>query len=276
MEAIMSYFPYIGITGFTKQSEVSQVLAGETLQWIPTDRKIMIGILSNSKTLVGIQNKFPNRNPAIATIPSIFLAHEKVFNVIHYHSDETTGRMYYAELCHITNMSGKLLQGIQLNNAWPNPGVIMRYRSTFPHIQIILQIGEKAFQAIDYSRRLSAKEVALCVVKKLLSYKNIIDAVLIGRSGGYGKKICIGSADACLHALENILPELSYGIAGGLSPEGDDLEPVRVLAKQYPKLSTDSESGVRDANDHLKIDKARLYLKKVSCLLQAPHYDPAA
>jgi len=272
----VNYFPYIGITGFTQQNEVKAVIEGETLQCVPPDRKIMIGVLANSQTLIGMKQALPNLYPDAKVIPNIFFRHEQLFNVVCYHSDLTVAPAYYKELELITKSCGEPLNGIQLHNVWPHPNIIAIYRSVFPRIKIILRIGDKAFRAVDFSGKLSAKAVAKRIAERIIWYEDTIDAVLIDRSDGYGKQICIGLADACLRVFHNRIPHLHASVAGGFSSDDSAIEPFRALVKHFPDISIDTESGIRNAANRLDIGQVKMYIKKVSLAIRMPDYQPAA
>lgn len=238
--------PYIGITGFMSLSDALHVLNA-----IPANanRLVMIGVLASLKTMRGIQNKWPNRYPAMDRIASIFPDHPSALNLIHYNTKEkeTLGDQLVA----MTEFGGANMQGFQLNIAWPALDVLAEYKKAYPAKQIVLQVGGHAFEMVNHSPEQLAARVA--------EYDEVAEYVLLDPSGGYGKPFDPECARDYLLALEAKNFGMRLGVAGGLSPTTLDL--VEPLAREFPQLSIDAEGRLRTPEDHLDLNLARTYLQ---------------
>lgn len=239
--------PYIGITGFMSLGDALQVLGV-----VPTnaDRLVMIGVLASLKTMRGIQNKWPNRYPAMDKIAGIFPDHPLALNLIHYNTKEkdTLGDQLVA----MTEFGGANMHGFQLNIAWPALDVLAAYKETHPTKQIVLQIGGHAFEMVNHSPEQLAAKVA--------EYQKVAEYVLLDPSGGYGKPFDPERARDYLAALQAQNLGLGFGVAGGLSPSTLNL--VEPLAKDFPDLSIDAEGRLRTPEDHLNLAVSSEYLRK--------------
>ena len=250
--------PYIGITGFMTGREVT--MAAEE---IPTGatHDLMAGILVSSKTLRGEQNKRPNRYPTIENANRIPLFHRRVFTVVHYNTKEpdTLGE----QLREIQRCFRSLIEGIQLNMAWPNPLELIPFCVKTPQYKIILQIGAWAFEKIDNSPQKLVERIKG-------RYSGLVDYVLLDMSGGEGIVMDRKNIDRYLEALygAGVHEQVRIGIAGGLDPENVG-EVVRPFATRYPNLCVDAEGRIRDENDHLDIAKAKQYLRAAYATFQS-------
>lgn len=213
------------------------------------NRLVMIGVLASLKTMRGIQNKWPNRYPAMDRIASIFPDHPSALNLIHYNTKEkeTLGDQLVA----MTEFGGANMQGFQLNIAWPALDVLAEYKKAYPAKQIVLQVGGHAFEMVNHSPEQLAARVA--------EYDEVAEYVLLDPSGGYGKPFDPECARDYLLALEAKNFGMRLGVAGGLSPTTLDL--VEPLAREFPQLSIDAEGRLRTPEDHLDLNLARTYLQ---------------
>ena len=242
---------YVGITGFMSSGEVCQALSV-----CPTlfNRKIMIGVLASYKTMQGIQNKWPNRYPAIDQIANIFLEDSRTLNLIHYHTQEMGTLL--DQLIEMTKIGGKNLHGLQLNIAWPSPNILINYRKIYPEKKIVLQINRLALEQIDHSSE--------NLVRKLAEYEGIIDYILLDTSGGYGRQFDLEKYLYYLLELKDKDLDIGIGIAGGLN--ATTLEIVRALISigKISHLSIDAEGKLRTIDDHLDLEAVEKYLRKAS------------
>lgn len=240
----MKQRPYIGITGFMKIEETREILGV-----VPKDsnRDIMIGILVSQRTLKGEQNKWPNRYPKLERLDEIFINHSLAMNLVHYNTKEP--KSLYDQLIHITELQILNLDGFQLNICWPIWGQLAAYKKHYDK-EIVLQVGHRAFEEVDNSpEKLAAR---------LLLYEDIIDRVLLDPSGGLGKSFDIESAKQYLRIIRDRGFKKGIGVAGGLSPTTLCL--IEPLVKEFPDLSIDAESRLRDKDDNLDLDVAKQYL----------------
>src|SRR5437868_5866280 len=117
--------PYVGVTGFMSRPEVVEALA-----MVPRGsvRRLMVGVLMSSKTLVGQINKWPGRYPKKDAIVDIFIDDPRALNLIHYNTDNPEA--LFTQLAEITKLAGPNLDGFQLNIAWPPISQIENWRGT--------------------------------------------------------------------------------------------------------------------------------------------------
>lgn len=240
--------PYIGVTGFMTSNEVLYALS-----CVPesSHRKLMVGVLGSQKTIfMGSQNRWPNRYPDPGDIGSIFQRHPSALNLVHYNTKnpETLLR----QMLMVTQLGGPNFQGFQLNVAWPLPQALEAYRGAYPEMHIVLQVGGGAFKEISDSPENLAERVAD-------EYVGLIDYLLLDPSGGFGKPFDPTRAREYLEALEARNLDIGLGVAGGLSSTTLDL--VELLADDFPDLSIDAESRLRDEDDTLDLDLTGDYIR---------------
>ena len=238
--------PYIGITGFMSGGEVRVML---NLMPKNCSRKLMVGALIDWRTLNGLTpNKWPNRYPAIKEISGIFTDHQAVLNLAHYHTRELT--TLYWQLEDIIKSCGPNLHGLQLNIAWPDPMILKLLRAK-PGIQIVLQVGDRAFEMIRHSPERLATKIAE-------EYDGLIDRVLLDPSGGTGKEFDPAEIAEYLSALKKTRLDFGLnfglGVAGGLSSK--NLRRVEPLLSEFPDLSIDAEGRLRNSDDQLDLREA--------------------
>lgn len=238
--------PYIGITGFLSLDDALHVLNAVPMN---ANRLVMVRVLASLKTMRGIQNKWPNRYPAMDKIAGIFPDHPLALNLIHYNTKEkdTLGDQLDA----MTGFGGANMHGFQLNITWPELDVLREYKKRHPAKQIVLQVGGHAFEMVNYSPEQLAAKVA--------EYDGAVEYVLLDPSGGYGKPFDKERARDYLVALQAKNLNVGLGVAGGLSPTTLNL--VEPLVQEFPDLSIDAEGRLRTAEDHLDLNLARAYLQ---------------
>jgi hypothetical protein len=252
----MDFQPYIGVTGFMSADEVNEVLKA-----VPNGakRKLMVGVLASSKTIKGIPNKWPNRYPIANKYAEIFLDHPAVLNLIHFNTKKPENLL--SEMLQVTDLAGKNFHGFQLNIKWPDPNVLRIYTQRYPEKTIVLQCGQGAMEAMDYS----PKDIAW----RALSYKFCCDYLLIDPSGGLGKPLDSYQGLKYMEELNANVTWMRFGIAGGLSPETLGL--VEPIIKKFPNICIDAEGRLRDENDHLVAKRAMEFVSKAYELFS--HYE---
>ena len=208
----------------------------------------MFGVLVSSKTLRGEKNKFPNRYPLVEEIGKIFIEHPLAMNVIHFHYSHNENETLLSQLEKLIEVGGGNLDGIQLNIAWPDPRSLERFRmlylGMYKQIQLILQVGSKAFGENSSPEKIASK------IKE--EYLGLADYVLLDLSGGYGKLLDANFLEPFIEKIQEEMPGIGIGLAGGLDPETLDL--IAPLIKKYPFLSIDE--------DHLDLNVVKEYLCK--------------
>ncbi len=246
--------PYIGITGFMSRKEVNWVL----MPFIEKiDRPIMVGVLVSSRTLRGEANKWPNRYPKPEVLRELFPAYGNLLNLIHFNTKEPDSLLY--DMCLAQDLAGPNCHGFQLNIAWPDKKVLEDYKAKaqFRQKTIVLQCGAKAIKEAG-----SPFDLGL----RLKQYEGLIDYVLLDPSGGLGQDFHEAEMAAMLYYVrENASIDLGIGIAGGLHPE--NLERLRPLASRF-EFGIDAEGKLRNADDHLDLPKAALYLQNADRLFR--------
>jgi len=247
--------PYIGITGFMTPYEVLKILKNVPASF---NRLIMIGVLSNFDILSGLENTRYNRYPKLKNIADIFIENPRVFNVIHYHTKDSNTLL--KQLLEMTKFGGSNLHGFQLNITWPSPAVLKEYRSKYPDKQIVLQIGQDAFDIIEHSSKQLTKKITK-------EYIGLVDYILLDTSQGRGQLLKTKVAHGYLSALNDENMDIALGVAGGLSPSTlvDIIEP---LVEEFPDISIDAESRLRDENNSLDIGLAKAYIKTAMSLFK--------
>ena len=228
--------PYVGVTGFTSRLQV-EMLLGKMPE--NSNRRLMVGVLLSHKTLQGVTNKWPNRYPQPDKIAEIFPSHPLAFNLIHYHTKESKTLFDQLRFIIEQGFAGPNCHGFQLNVAWPNPQELNRFRAIYLSKWIVLRVGERALEMVDYSPEKLADKVEK-------EYRTA-DYILLDQSGGFSKPLDKKRIERYLRELKARNLNVGLGTAGGLSPRTLGL--VKALADEFPELSIDVESGLRNQND---------------------------
>lgn len=237
---------YIGVTGFMSRAEVNEALA-----MVPqrSTRRLMVGVLMNSKTLAGQQNKRSGRYPKKGVVADIFVNDPRTLNLIHYNTDYPETLL--TQLVKITKLASPHIDGFQLNMAWPPISQLEDYWHAYPEKFLLLQVGDEAMTQVESMERFT---------ELIGAYLPMIDAILIDPSGGKGKPLDAVKGADYLRAVREYYPTLGIGIAGGLGPE--TLHLLNPLVKKFPELSIDAESLLRTPKpeDALCLDAMQTYL----------------
>lgn len=263
-------FPYIGITGFVSKEEMEtfhrlftiERKGGKSIKNLidSLQRKIMIGVLVSQKTLLKELPDNYNRYPHIDDVRKIFIDDDTYFNCIHFNSKDFDNLfVHLSMLAQIPN-----IHGIQLNICWPPPKILEQFKVQFPHIKLILQIGEDAYKEVEESPK--------SLYQELSKYSNSIDFVLFDMSGGNG--ILIQVDKVLIKIIVDVsqkMPDIGIGIAGGLSHDtimviSEAFEALESFRYSPRKISIDAEGRLRGKNDLLIIGEALKYVL-ASCAL---------
>lgn len=249
---------YIGITGFTSQTEIKTILNAITPEHLLL-RSIMIGVLVNSNTLAELPQAQPNRHPSKDVLADIFTTNKNIINLVHYNTSNQNS--LYNELFKI-NQLVKNMHGIQLNIAWPAINDVRRFVANTGKL-IVLQLGHRVL-SIAINEPNIFKE-------KIKPYNNCVDAVLIDPSGGTGKPFHLDSIIKYLYLIQDTMPEVNLGIAGGFGPDLTSFSNLENLLIQHDfgKISIDAEGNLRDINDCLNLKKVQNYLTNAFEIINA-------
>jgi hypothetical protein len=172
-------------------------------------------------------------------------------NLVHYNTDKPD--TLCQQMVELTGLGGPDLHGYQLNIPWPPVTELSRYRRRFPEIKIVLQISQTSLQMVDSSAPDLADKLAR-------EYAGLVDYILLDPSAGYGIPLDSRWAAEYLQVLHEADLGMGLGVAGGLGPSSLDL--VEPLINDFPDLSIDAESRLRDEDDRLDTGKARDYIGK--------------
>ena len=237
---------YIGITGFTTPQEVTAVMEA----WPDAPNKsAMIGVLASSNTLKGRQNRWPHRYPTGGQIKHLFSDHAFAFNVIHYNTEEPETLL--SQLERLVELGGPNLHGFQLNMPWPSLKVLELFRRQRPDLAIIFQMRTDTLSMVGNRRQ-------RLVARLSREYSELIDYVLLDLSAGLGRPLDTPWAREFLNALVVAERGWGVGVAGGLSPA--TLHLVHPLIEEFPNLSIDAESQLRNRTDFLDVSLAKDYI----------------
>ncbi|MCX6744725.1 MAG: hypothetical protein NTX82_04340 [Candidatus Parcubacteria bacterium] len=247
--------PFISITDFMTREQVYQMLAiaRKYNGKVQPVRKLGVGVMMSYTTLNEIPSPFLTAFPRNHQIAGVFILDPLVFNVLHY--ADYKDRDFAKSLQLARNWSGYNLHAIQLDMIWPDPMVLADFRHKNPQIQIILQIGTKAFEMI-------ANDPGK-LVQKLKTYGQSLDYVLLDKSMGQGKPMDAQALIPFLEILAKDRPDLSLEVGGGLGPATTDL--LIPLLEKFPRISWDAEGKLRPSGnllDPIDWNMAGQYLEK--------------
>lgn len=246
--------PYIGVSCFTTPEQIRAAI------WCipsPTPRhSLMVGLSMSYKSLrrLPLKEKWQKRMIDLDDLTSLLLPDPRLLNLVHYASD-SPGSLA-DDLLLITNRGNEYLHGFQLNIVWPPIRVIETIRRKCRDDSvIILNLYPPNLAAVDND--------PIKLSQKLSEYVPFLDGVLLDSSGGQGNALDPHKALDYMSALYDT--RLAIGIAGGLTPNNLELlEPVVPFSYH---LSIDAESGLRNDQNELDLDKVKLYLERAFVLL---------
>jgi phosphoribosylanthranilate isomerase len=246
--------PYIGITGFTDQKSVAEIVydleISEKLK--KSNRLLMLGCLVSHRTLMGEQAANPKRYSKLEEIKKLFsMRTQHSLNIIHYNSRKPN---LCDQLIAIEDSIPKL-DGFQLNIVWPKFEELSKYKylrvqtkDVEKKLRIIFQLNQSAIDLVHSDQEL---------IDRIGLYKDVITDILWDMSGGNGKLINFDQSEKYLSLLTKEFPELYYNVAGGLNSEVN--QDVKKLLAKFPNIGIDVESGVR-TDDILDVNKCKQFL----------------
>ena len=249
--------PYIGITDFKSPDQVRSMLEILKKHRKPiSSRMLHVGTMMSYSTLNGIDSKYSGIFPANKDLAGIFIEDptHSIYNCLHY-ADYARDRTKAVDIVRAIQYSGPNLHSIQLDMTWPSEMMIARAMRTHPHIEVILQVGNDAFEACRYDPR--------WLVNRLSYYESIIDRVLLDLSMGRGIPIDSEKISPFIDLIEEELPQIGIGVAGGLGPGKRNL--IQQLTDVRNYISIDAQSKLRasgNLKDPIDWDLARQYLKE--------------
>lgn len=253
--------PYIGITGFTNEDQVTYLTEVFGRHKKPgSSRLLHVGVMMSHSTLTGGQSRFthifPNKD---------YLSSEIFGNHPEYRPKDTYFCLHYADYQNITTVDdlvraihycGPNLDAVQLDMTWPAPTMIDRVKDMFRgrSIEFILQIGKKAVESHHGDSVAIAKVVGL--------YGDSINRVLLDMSMGNGVAMDSTLLIDLIEAIEGEAPHFGIVVAGGLGPGRTHL--LGKLAER-PRISIDAQAGLTQGGtitDRLCLYRACRYLEE--------------
>jgi hypothetical protein len=242
--------PYVGIADFSNRQQAQEAFdffnknKPEGL-----DLLFHVGVMMSYKTFYGIPTEWEAIFPKKEEIAKIFFS-EKAYNCLHY--VDYRGRPNFADsLDRVISFGGKNIKAIQLDMTWPDPVEIRNGNKG--RVEVILQIGRKAFKEID--------ENIVKMIKRLEKYQGIVHRVLLDKSMGEGKPMNPCFFMPFVRAIKINFPEIGIGGAGGLGPE--TAYKIVPLLKIYSSLSSDAQGQLRSSGnikEPLELDRVKIFL----------------
>jgi hypothetical protein len=255
----MPNVPYIGVTDFASHEQVLQAVA-----CIPEhiNRRLHVGLMMSYKTLNGIptQTGWEKIWPDEKGLQEIFQPHPKVFNVLHYadyaEPDWTTAR----HLAQALGRCGPYVQGLQLDMVWPPSSMLHEFKSQFPHIEVILQIGKKALGKME--------GLARFLDDRMEAYLGSVDYFLIDWGMGTGQPMQVSSVLDYVRVARKVVPHDMIAVAGGLGPSTAHL--LSDVFRLSKSISTDMQGQMRSsgkATDPIEMNRVCTAIQGICSLL---------
>lgn len=238
----MDIRPYIGITDFISFEQVTRMLeVFRKHRQVDFKRLLHVGVMMSFKTLNNIETKWLGAFPSKETIADIFRSNDDdVYNCLHYadydHGTKST------DLARALEYAGPLVNAIQLDMPWPDPGMVASgVYTSGEQIEVVLQVGKNAIEDADHD--------PMEVVRRLEAYEGIIHRVLLDKSMGRGLGMDAVGLIPFAQAIKKRFPDLGLVAAGGLGPDSINL--VEPLVKEFPDLSIDAQGKLRPSGNAL-------------------------
>ena len=233
---------YIGVTGITVAdvNPVKKIIEDTFIGDGRVDLMAMAGFLVSNRTLN--RDKTSLKYPKIAELSALLEATQspKVFNTIHYNTQN--GEDLSQEVLEVFKRVGdtsSLIDGIQLNLAWPGINQIADIKAAHPEIKLIFQYGPTMHEETNQ------------VADKLASYADFVDYVLLDSSAGRGLDFTIEDMKRKYAFIKKSLPKKLVVFAGGISAYS--------VAERITELRkiTEGERFSIDAETKLRIDDSK-------------------
>ena len=250
--------PYIGITGFSTDGEVAEIL-----QHLPaaSDRLLMCGVLLSNALLTGRTSGAPGRCPPPDAIAGIFSSDPRCLNLVHYRP--RAGSDLAEALTHASDVGGPNCHGVQINSTrgepWPDLGALAEYRRRRNPRRIVLQVGREAMESAGHD----PAEIA----RRCADYVGLVTDVLVDASEGLGRPLDAARSVSYLDAIAWDAPELGLVVAGGLCADNAE-QLLGPFVLHWTHVSVDAEGRLRDDDDRLMPGAAAAYLVEAMRVLE--------
>lgn len=255
----MPNVPYIGVTDFASHEQVLQAVA-----CIPehVNRRLHVGVMMSYKTLNGIptQTGWEKIWPDEKGLHNIFQPHPKVFNVLHYADYAEPDWTTVEHLSQAVRKCGPHVQGLQLDMVWPVSSLVHEFKSRFPHIEVVLQIGKQALGKMEVLSR--------SLDDRMEAYLGCVDYFLIDWGMGTGQPMRVSSVLDYVYVARRVVPYNMIAVAGGIGPSTlSSLEKVFAHSKD---ISTDMQGQMRSsgkATDPIEMERVCESIQGICSLL---------
>lgn len=238
-----TYDPYIGITGFRNYSEVQRInKAFKQGKPKSSSHMLHVGAMMSRRTLLGKRSRFTNAFPKNSEYLSIF-GNSDVYNCLHYADfDPEPDAALDEHIIQAIDYCGPNLKALQLDITWPSLTKITRIRRALPQsIEIILQVGEKAFNDVEKNIHKLAY--------RMEDYALVVDRFLIDMSCGRGILMNPKLTISCMDVFRARGYCHGFVAAGGLGL--GSLDSISRVRRQHPDISWDAESKLRRSGNNM-------------------------
>jgi hypothetical protein len=259
----MEIKPYIGVTGIS-QIENAQIIGQAFKDTLPSgaSHQGMAGYLVSSDTLGGLTSIYEKYPPMATLSPLLQATAESALNVFHYRTNYPAGLVpqVIGLFAFDSFYSDGLCQAIQFNlGSNPSKEELSKIKDAYPDLRVIFSLRSRTLK--ERSREHISDMVG--------NYGDLIDFVLLDRSGGRGKKIDLNSIPPLYRLLRYDHPQKPVIISGGFC-DRDVLTILRQLRFNLntTKFGIDAEAGLREGNED-NPHAGRLSLPKTIAYIQA-------
>ena len=224
------------------------------------DRRVMIGVYTSSKSMLGIPVYHPRRFVRLGEMPEIFVDSPIAFNVIHHATDDMSTLVW--QVTQVLASGGPHVHGFQLNTELPSLEQLQAIRKAFPELRIIQNLAPLMKKGVAGLELVAVANATAKAMNEEMPIGLITD-VLIDASNGRGVPINAETANVWHRAFRSHFNyrELAIGVAGSLGP--DKLDPVAELI-QTEGVSVDAETNLRNGEDDLDLNLVMRYLEEVT------------
>ena len=248
----MAFEPYVSVTGITALSEILPLIRCNS--GAKNSHRLIAGILMSSRTLAGLENEHRPRRYADRNMFErlCIFRDPRIEFVVHYSCKEPRHHLIQ-DIDTMMTAVGPNIAGFQLNMTWPDLSLLDTLHDMFgrENKRWILQIGQKALEEIGYNAEVLVERVGEW-------YLPLVTDVLLDLSAGEGVPLDADKLRPFLEAFRRE-PNIGTGVAGKLGPK--TLHLLGDLCVEFPRLSLDSESEIRDRRmDIFDIDAAQSWV----------------
>jgi len=270
---------YIGITGVKTLSQTKAVFK-KFKYYNLLDNQFshfgMIGYLVNYQFKTEDYALESKKKPTLEELYNnlIYLFNKPIFKTIHYYTENN--QAFSKEITELLKLPiaiplkqqrefsansidlrerlvnlNNLIGGIQLNIESPNPLEILKIRKRFPGLKIIFQFRRKYHKNFN--------------LKNFVRKYQVFDYILFDQSLGFGAEINLDKNQEIYRKVFNngLHSNYNVGFAGGLN-ESNIYKKIKKIYKLLGNInfSIDTQSGVRNPEDKLEINKINNFLSE--------------